>query len=90
MKQFIKKIDLSTWNCRQQFELFSGYANPSWSVTVNVDCTKMYQRSKQNGFPFYLGYHYASLRAANTVDAFQQRIENGKPVEYDTVHQSIT
>jgi chloramphenicol O-acetyltransferase type A len=50
----------------------------------------MYQRSKQDGFPFYLGYHYASLRAANTVDAFRQRIENGQPVEYDTVHLSTT
>jgi chloramphenicol O-acetyltransferase type A len=37
-----------------------------------------------------LGYLYASLRAANTVDAFRQRIENGQPVEYDTVHLSTT
>ncbi|MDR1268814.1 MAG: hypothetical protein LBK82_04765, partial [Planctomycetaceae bacterium] len=77
-------------NRRQQFELFSSYANPSWSVTVHVDCTKMYQRSKQSGCPCYLGYLYASLRAANTVDAFRQRIENGQPVEYDTVHLSTT
>jgi chloramphenicol O-acetyltransferase type A len=50
----------------------------------------MYERAKQNGFPFYLGYHYASLKAANAIDAFRQRIENGKPVEYDTVHLSTT
>jgi chloramphenicol O-acetyltransferase type A len=90
MKPFIRNINVSTWKRRQHFELFSGYANPYWSVTVNVDCTKMYKQSKQDGFPFYLGYHYASLRAANMVDAFRQRIENGKPVEYETVHQSTT
>jgi chloramphenicol O-acetyltransferase type A len=50
----------------------------------------MYKRAKQNGFPFYLGYHYASLKAANAIDAFRQRIENGKPVEYGTVHLSTT
>ncbi|MDR3199592.1 MAG: hypothetical protein LBU34_17120 [Planctomycetaceae bacterium] len=58
MKLFVKKIDLCTWKRRQHFELFSCYANPYWSVTINIDCTKIYQRSKQNGFPFYLGYYY--------------------------------
>jgi chloramphenicol O-acetyltransferase type A len=50
----------------------------------------MYEKSKREKFPFYLGYHYASLRAANNVDAFRQRIENDKPVEYETVHLSTT
>ncbi|MDR2115923.1 MAG: hypothetical protein LBP87_06045 [Planctomycetaceae bacterium] len=90
MKPIAKNIDLTTWNRRQQFELFSVYENPYWSVTVNVDCTKMYERAKREKFPFYLGYHYASLQAANTINAFRQRIENGKPVEYDTVHMSTT
>jgi chloramphenicol O-acetyltransferase type A len=90
MKQFIKEIDLTAWNRRHQFELFSGYDNPYWGVTVNVDGTRMYEQAKQNGFPFYLGYHYASLCAVNIIDAFKQRIENGKPVQYDTVHLSTT
>jgi chloramphenicol O-acetyltransferase type A len=90
MRPFIKNINLTTWKRRQQFELFSAYENPYWNVTVNVDCTKMHKRAKQDGFPFYLGYHYASLHAANAVDAFRQRIENGKPVEYETVHLSTT
>jgi chloramphenicol O-acetyltransferase type A len=90
IKKLVKKIDLSTWKRRQQFELFSAYENPYWGVTVNIDYTKMYEKSKREKFPFYLGYHYASLRAANTVDAFRQRIENGKPIEYKTVHLSTT
>jgi chloramphenicol O-acetyltransferase type A len=85
MKLFVKKINLSTWKRRQHFELFFCYVNPYWSVTINVGCTKIYQRSKQDGFPFYLGYYYALLRAANTVDAFRQRIENGKPVDKEAL-----
>jgi chloramphenicol O-acetyltransferase type A len=46
MKPFIKNIKLTKWKCRQQFELFSAYENPYWNVTVNIDCTKMYERSK--------------------------------------------
>jgi chloramphenicol O-acetyltransferase type A len=83
-------IDLKTWNRRQHFELFSAYDCPFWSVTANVDCSRMYGRAKVEGFPFYLGYHFASVRAANAVNAFRQRIEHGLPVEYDTVHVSTT
>jgi chloramphenicol O-acetyltransferase type A len=83
-------IDLTTWKRRQQFDLFLGYENPYYAVTANVDCSRLYERSQSEGFPFYLGYHFASLQAVNTVDAFRQRIENGVPVEYETVHLSTT
>ncbi|GHT16722.1 chloramphenicol acetyltransferase [Planctomycetales bacterium] len=83
-------IDLTTWNRRQQFELFVGYENHYYAVTANVDCTRMYERSKSEGFPFYLGYHFASLQAVNAVDEFRQRIENDIPVEYGEVHLSTT
>ncbi|GHT27752.1 chloramphenicol acetyltransferase [Planctomycetales bacterium] len=49
-----------------------------------------YERSKSEGFPFYLGYHFASLQVVNSVDEFRQRIENGMPVEYGEVHLSTT
>jgi chloramphenicol O-acetyltransferase type A len=83
-------INLTTWKRRQHFELFLGYENPFWSVNVSIDCTKMHERAKREHFPFYLGYHFASIRAINEIDAFRQRIENGSPVEYDTVHLSTT
>jgi chloramphenicol O-acetyltransferase type A len=50
----------------------------------------MYVRAKAEGFPFSLGYHYASLQAANEIEAFRMRIEGGQPVCYDTVHLSTT
>jgi chloramphenicol O-acetyltransferase type A len=85
-----KIIDLSTWDRRQQFELFRSYDNPFWSVTVIADCTRICRQAKNNGFPLSLGYHYASLKAANEIDAFRQRLENGIPVEYDMIHASMT
>ena len=83
-------VDLSTWNRREHFEFFRQYEMPFWGVTANLDCTRMYRRAKAEGFPFSLGYHYASLRAVNEVEEFRMRLEGELPVCYDAVHLSTT
>ena len=87
MKNF---IDLSTWPRREHFELFMQYEIPFWGVTAQVDCTRLYEKAKKQGFPFSLGYHYASLRAVNAVEEFRYRLEDDKPVCYDVIHASTT
>ncbi len=85
-----RPIDLATWNRREHFEFFRQYDMPFWGATTQLDCTRMYARAKAEGFPFSLGYHYASLQAANEIEAFRMRIEDGQPVCYDAVHLSTT
>ena len=83
-------IDLATWPRREHFEFFKQYDMPFFGVTAQLDCTRLYDRSKKEGFPFSAGYHFASLRAVNEVEELRYRIEDDLPVLYDAIHFSTT
>ncbi|MCL2118707.1 MAG: CatA-like O-acetyltransferase [Planctomycetaceae bacterium] len=83
-------IDLATWPRREHFAFFKQYDMPFFGVTVQLDCTRLYEKVKSEGFPFSAGYHFASLQAANEVDELRCRIEDDLPVRYDAIHLSTT
>jgi len=83
-------IDLNIWPRREHFAFFKQYDMPFWGVTVQLDCTRLYDKAKKEGFPFSAGYHFASLQAANEVEELRCRIEDDLPVRYDIVHLSTT
>ena len=84
------KINLENWNRKEHFQFFSQFDEPFHSVTVNVDCTKTYNESKENGTSFFLNYLHKSLVAANRVKAFRLRIVDGEVYEYDHINASPT
>ena len=55
-------IDLATWPRREHFEFFKQYDMPFFGVTAQLDCTRLYDKAKKEGFPFSAGYHFASLQ----------------------------
>ena len=73
-------IDLATWPRREHFAFFKQYDMPFWGVTARLDCTRLYEKAKSEGFPFSAGYHFASLQAVNEVDELRCRIEDNLPV----------
>ena len=83
-------IDLETWNRTEHFNLFRKYDVPFWSVSANIDVTNAYRRCKAGGHSFAAFYHWASAKAINEIDALKMRIEDGKPVLFDTIHVSTT
>jgi len=83
-------IDITTWPRREHFEFFKQYDMPFFGVTVQLDCTQLYDRAKSEGFPFSAGYHFASLCAVNEVEELRCRIEDDLPVRYDVIHLSTT
>ena len=83
-------INLETWNRREHFELFRKYDVPFWSVSANVNVTQAYRWCKGQGRSFAIAYHWASAKAINEIDALKMRIEDGKPVLFDTIHVSTT
>lgn len=85
-----KELSIATWNRKEHFQFFSGFEEPFFGLVTNVDCTAAYQKSKAAGSSFYLYYLYLSLAAANTVEAFRYRIEEGQIFCYDTIHASPT
>lgn len=85
-----KEIELTNWKRKEHFEFFSQFSEPFYGITVRVDCTEAYQKSKKMGYSFFLYYLHASLKAANSVENFAYRIVDGKVFHYDQVNASPT
>lgn len=83
-------VDVETWERKELFEFFSGFSEPFWGITVNVDVTVAYRKAKEKKFSFFLYYLYQSLRAANHTKEFHYRIEDGLPVYYSVINGSST
>ncbi len=87
MKQL---IDIENWPRKDHFKFFSQFDEPFFGLTVTIDCTAAYKRSKQLGVSFFLYYLHKALAAANAVEAFRYRIDGDKVYLYDVVHASPT
>ncbi len=78
-------IDLSTWKRREHYEVFKNFDEPLFGITVKVECSQAYKKTKNLGYTFSLYYLYLSMKAANEIEEFRYRIENDKIVCYDSV-----
>ncbi|QNK64749.1 chloramphenicol acetyltransferase [Pedobacter sp. PAMC26386] len=87
MKQ---KVDIETWVRKEHFELFNTFDEPYYGVTVNIDCTKAYRYAKENNLSFFLYCMYQCLEAAQIIEPFKYRIEEGEVFIYDQVDAGST
>lgn len=84
------KIDLDTWYRKAHFNFFNSFEEPLFGATVNVDVTIAYHTAKQKGVSFFLYYLHCILEAANKIEAFKYRVEDGEIYLYDTINCSTT
>lgn len=87
MKQ---KLNLETWNRKTHFEFFNQFEEPFFGVTVEIDCTVAYQKSKQIGVTFFTYYLFKTLVAVNQSENFKYRIHENKVYIYDKINASAT
>lgn len=85
-----KELDLNTWPRRDHFNFFKQFDEPFFGVTLNIDCTKAYVRSKEMNASFFLYYLHKSLVAANQTEPFRYRMAQDQVWIYDAVHASPT
>ncbi len=85
-----KLIDLDNWNRKEHFLFFSKFEEPFFGVTVKVNCTNAYKKSKEKDISFFLYYLYRALKAANEVENFRYRIIENQVYEYATINASPT
>ena len=85
-----KEIDISAYPRKDHFKHFLDMENPFVSVTVQVDITDWPDYLKINGYPFFLSFQYAVVRAANRIPEFRQRIRDRAIIEYDFCNPSYT
>jgi chloramphenicol O-acetyltransferase type A len=80
-----REINLSTWKRREHFEVFRNFDEPLFGITVRVECSAAYKKSKEAGYSFSLYYLYLSMKSANEIEEFRYRIEDDKVVCYDSI-----
>lgn len=85
-----RKLDLDAWPRKAHFDFFKGFDEPFFGVCVDVDCTQTYARCQHEEVSFFLCYLHSALAAANAVEPFRLRIEDGAVYVHDRVHASPT
>ncbi len=83
-------LDLENWNRKEHFLFFKQMEEPFFGLTVEIDCTKAYNTSKQLGTSFFVYYLHKTLVAVNTIEPFRYRIIDDTIYIYDTIDVSAT
>ncbi len=84
------QIALDTWNRKDHFNFFNQFDNPFFGITVDINCTKAYDKTKELDTSFFIYYLHKSIVAANCVEAFRYRIINQEVYLYDVIDASAT
>lgn len=86
----MKIIDLDKWERKKSYLWFSGFSNPTYSVTARLDVTGLIELKNKYKRSFYEDMLYLTVSALNTVPAMRLRVEGGNVVEYDCPAPSFT
>ena len=78
-------IDMKSWYRIQTFSYFSQMAPTTYSLTVNVDVTKLRQVLKSRDMKFYPAYLWLVTRHLNEQQEFKIAEKDGKIGYYDTL-----
>jgi chloramphenicol O-acetyltransferase type A len=84
-------LDIGNWHRRHQYEFFKDYELPCFNLCANVDVSKLYAWSREDGGPsFFLASFYLSLRAANEIEPFRYRLDGDAVLVHDIIHGGTT
>ena len=86
----MKIINIENWKRKEYFEFFRKYDNPFFGIVTEIDCTRAYEKSKENGLSFFAYYLHKSIMAVNRVQELKFRIVNGKVAIFDAIHAAAT
>lgn len=78
-------IDFNTWPRRELFYYFSKMAPTGYSLTVNMDVTKLRRTVKVAGVKFFPAYLWLVTRCLNERPEFKCAVKDGQLGYYDTL-----
>lgn len=83
-------LDLENWNRKEHFAHFKQMEEPFFGATVEIDCTKSYQKAKELKVSFFIYYLHKTLVAVNSIENFKYRIADDQIYINDQVDASAT
>lgn len=84
------KVDMASWDRREQFAFFNKLDCPYFGLTVELDVTEARAFMKNNAIGSYAGMIYLVSRALNGVEELRLRIRGDAVWLHDVVHPSFT
>lgn len=79
------KIDIESWERKNNYNFFKNFLNPTYSVTSEIRCGEAKVWAKEKKHSFFLTYVYAILKAVNEIKEFRYRIDGEDIYLYDYV-----
>ena len=86
----MKKIDMTTYKKRNQYNWFIKYQNPCYGFNVDIDVTELVRLSKERHQSFFPYMLYAEMMAINSIDEMRMRVVGGEPVIYEQINPTFT
>ncbi|MEW6404593.1 MAG: chloramphenicol acetyltransferase [Chloroflexota bacterium] len=86
----MRYLDMDSWPRRKHFEMYNAFDYPHINLCADVDVTTFYPAIKAASVSFTIAVAYAVAKAANSIPEFRYRIRDGRVIEHEVVHPSIT
>ncbi len=86
----MKKLDIQNWHRLSHYDYYKNFDQPFFSISANVEITKLYHYVKKNDLSFFGMMLYAVMNTCNQIEEFKYRIRGNDVVVHDTVHPSYT
>lgn len=87
----MRLIDIKSWNRKKQYDQFSSFQNPCYTVGTRIDVTELVRFSKERKLSFFACFIYALTKVCNEFEGYHLRMDQDKNVIYhDIVDPSYT
>lgn len=83
-------IVLTDYPRRAHFEFYRPHPSPFYSVTFELDATRLRERLADEGAPVYAGLCWHVHRALQSLDAFRVRLLGEELVRYELLNMGLT
>lgn len=86
----MRQIDMDSWPRRKHFEIYNTFDYPHINLCADVDVSAFFPAIKGASVSYTIAVTYVVARVANGIKEFRYRIRDGKVIEHEVVHPSIT
>ncbi|MFI0491133.1 CatA-like O-acetyltransferase [Flavobacterium sp.] len=83
-------FDIENWPRKEHFLFFKQMEEPFFGITVEIDCTKAYEKAKALKASFFIYYLHKTIVAINSIEPFRYRISGNEIYLYDQIDVSAT
>ncbi len=83
-------VDLENWERKQRFAMFRNVSNPHFSVTADIDVTRLIEVYKPQGVSVFNAVLYAIMKTVNGIPEFRTRFKGDQIYQYDFSDPSYT